>query len=135
MFGSVGAWLYKALAGIEQAESSAGFEKLLLRPQMVRDLRYASGSVKTVRGDVTCAWSRTDRSIRLDAAVPLGAEAEIAIPKFNLKNISVKEGGRTIWADGAFVPGIEGVLEAKDASGSIVIKTGSGRYAFELTGK
>lgn len=135
MFGSIGAWLYKALAGIEQAESSSGFEKLLLRPQMVRDLRYASGSVRTVRGDVTCAWSRTDRSVLLDAAVPLGVEAEIAIPKFNLKNISVKEAGRTIWAEGVFVPGVEGVIEAKDASGSIVIKTGSGRYAFELTGE
>ena len=135
MFGSVGAWLYKTLAGIEQAESSSGFEKLLLRPRMIRDLRYASGSVRTVRGDVTCAWSRTDRSIRLDAAVPLGVEAEIAIPKFNLKNISVKEGGRTIWADGAFVPGVEGVIEAKEASGSIIIKMGSGRYAFELTGE
>jgi alpha-L-rhamnosidase len=135
MFGSVGAWLYKALAGIEQAESSSGFEKLLLRPRMVRDLQYASGSVRTVRGDVTCTWSRTDRSVRLDAVVPLGAEAETDIPKFNLKNITVKEGGRLIWADGAFVPGVEGVIEAKDASGSIVIKTGSGRYAFELTGE
>jgi alpha-L-rhamnosidase len=127
--------LYKTLAGIEQAESSSGFEKLLLRPRMIRDLRYASGSVRTVRGDVTCAWSRTDRSVRLDAAVPLGVEAEIVIPKFNLKNISVKEGGRTIWADGAFVPGVEGVIEAKEASGSIIIKMGSGRYAFELTGE
>jgi alpha-L-rhamnosidase len=135
MFGSVGAWLFKALTGIEQAESSSGFEKLLLRPQMVRDLRYASGSVKTVRGDVTCAWSRTDRSIRLDAAVPLGVEAEIAIPKFNLKNITVKEGGRLIWENGSFVPGVEGVIEAKDASDSVVIKTGSGSYAFELTGE
>jgi alpha-L-rhamnosidase len=135
MFGSVGAWLYKALAGIEQAESSSGFEKLLLRPQMVRDLRYASGSVKTVRGDVTCAWSRTDRSVRLDAAVPLGVKAEAAIPKFNLKSLTVKEGGKTIWAEGAFVPGVEGVIEVKDASGSIIIKMGSGRYAFELTGK
>ena len=134
MFGSVGAWLYKALAGIEQSENSSAFEKLLLRPQIVRDLRYASGSVRTVRGDVASAWSRTDKGVRLDASVPLGAEAEIVFPKFNLRNIEIKEGGRLIWKDGAFVAGVEGVVGAKDASGSILIKTGSGRYAFELMG-
>jgi hypothetical protein len=36
---------------------------------------------------------------------------------------------------GAFVPGVEGVIEAKEASGSIIIKMRSGRYAFELTGE
>ncbi len=64
MFGSVGAWLYKALAGITMAPGTVGYEKLILQPQMVRDLKHASGSIDTLRGEVGCTWSRTDGSVR-----------------------------------------------------------------------
>ncbi len=52
MFGSVGSWLYKALAGISLAPDAIGFEKIRIAPQMVRDLRHAAGSVETYRGTV-----------------------------------------------------------------------------------
>jgi len=134
MFGSVGAWLYKALAGINLAPGSVGFEKVLLQPQMVRDLRHASGSVQTLRGEVGCTWSRTDGSVRVEAVVPVGSAAEIVIPKFNLRNVRVTEGGKALWENGRFVPGVAGVDEAVDKDGAVRIKTGSGRYAFLLEG-
>ncbi len=136
MFGSVGSWLYKALAGIEQADDSTGFAKLVLRPRMVRDLFYASGSTRTVRGEVRTSWSRTDRTVRLEVLVPVGSEAEVALPKFQLRNHVVKEGAAVIWADGKFVPGAQGILDVRDVAdgGEIVIKAGSGRYVFELSG-
>jgi alpha-L-rhamnosidase len=136
MFGSVGSWLYKALAGIDQADDSAGFARLVLRPQMVRDLEYASGSTRTVRGEVSTSWSRSDRCVRLEVGVPVGSEAEVALPKFNLRNVVVKEGQTAVWSGGKFVsgvPGISGAEEPKD-SGVVLIKVGSGRYIFELTG-
>jgi alpha-L-rhamnosidase len=134
MFGSVGAWLYKALAGINLAPGSVGFEKILIQPQMVRDLRHASGSVQTLRGEVGCTWSRTDRSVRVEAVVPVGSAAEIVIPKFNLRNVRVTEGGKTLWENGRFVTGVEGADEAADKDGAVRIKTGSGRYIFVLEG-
>jgi alpha-L-rhamnosidase len=134
MFGSVGAWLYKALAGINLAPGSVGFEKILIQPQMVRDLRHASGSVQTLRGEVGCTWSRTDRSVRVEAVVPVGSAAEIVIPKFNLRNVRVTEGGKTLWENGRFVTGVEGADEAADKDGAIRIKAGSGRYIFVLEG-
>ncbi len=134
MFGSVGAWLYKALAGINLAPGSAGFEKVLLQPQMVRDLRHASGSLQTLRGEVGCTWSRTDGNVRVEAIVPVGSAAEIVIPKFNLRNVRVTEGGKALWESGRFVPGVAGVEEVVDKDGAVRIKTGSGRYAFLLEG-
>jgi alpha-L-rhamnosidase len=136
MFGSVGAWLYKALAGIDQAGDSAGFAKLVLRPRMVRDLVHASGSTRTVRGEVWTSWSRTDRCVRLEVLVPVGSEAEVAIPRFNLRNIVVREGSTALWTDGKFVPGVQGISGARDVAdgAEIVIQLGSGKYAFELTG-
>ena len=134
MFGSVGAWLYKALAGINMAPGSVGFESILLQPQMVRDLRHASGTVQTLRGEVGCTWSRTDTSVRVEAVVPVGSAAEIVIPKFNLRNVKVTEGGKTVWENGQYVTGVAGVAGAADKDGLIRIKAGSGRYVFALEG-
>jgi len=134
MFGSVGAWLYKTLAGINMSPGSVGFESILFQPQMVRDLRHASGTVQTLRGEVGCTWSRTDRAVRVEAVVPVGSAAEIVIPKFNLRNVKVTEGGKAVWENGQYVTGVPGVTGAADKDGAIRIKAGSGRYAFVLEG-
>ena len=134
MFGSVGSWLYKALAGINLAPGTAGFEKILIAPQMVRDLTHASGSTMTVRGEVACAWSRTERSIRVEVTVPFGSEAEVVIPKLGIRDIKVSEGGQTIWAADKFVAGGAGIGGAVDKDGAIRITTGGGRYVFILEG-
>jgi len=134
MFGSVGSWFYKVLAGINLAPGSVGFEKIRLAPQMVRDLRYAAGSTRTPRGQVACSWSRDERSIRLEAVVPVGSEAEVVLPKFNLQNVVLKEGGQTIWDAQSFHPGVVGVQKVEESQGRLIIQVGSGRYAFELTG-
>ena len=43
MFGSVGAWFYSALAGINPDPVAPGFQRIRIEPQVVRDLRWASG--------------------------------------------------------------------------------------------
>ncbi len=135
MFGSVGAWLYKALAGINLDPNAVGFEKIRIEPQMVRDLFYASGSIDTLRGRVLSSWKRTEKSVCLDAAVPVGSEAEIILPKFNLKNIVVKESGNTLWAQKKLAPGIPGILNVTESAKAVILKIGSGRYSFELSGE
>jgi alpha-L-rhamnosidase len=134
MFGSVGAWLYKALAGINLAPGSTGFEQILFQPRMVRDLRHASGTVRTERGEVGCAWSRTEGSVSVQVAIPVGSTAEIVIPKFNLRNVRVTESGKPVWENGKFVAGVAGITAAQDKDGAVRITAGSGRYAFVLEG-
>jgi alpha-L-rhamnosidase len=135
MFGSVGAWLYKALAGINLDPNAVGFEKIRIAPQMVRDLFYASGSIDTLRGRVLSSWQRTEKSVSLDAAVPVGSEAEIILPKFNLKNIVVKESGKILWAQKKLEPGIPGIMNVTESAQAVILKIGSGRYSFELSGE
>jgi len=134
MFGSVGAWFYKALAGIEPAEGALGFDKIRVAPQVVRDLRFASGSIRTLRGDVTVAWHREDKRLHLDVVVPVNSEAEITLPTLNLKNIVVQEGGRVIYVEQAFQPGVAGITSLKVVDSNLIINAGSGRYSFDLTG-
>jgi alpha-L-rhamnosidase len=134
MFGSVGAWLYKALAGINLAPETTGFERILIQPQMVRDLTHASGSTMTVRGEVACAWSRTERSVRVEVTIPVGSEAEVVIPKLGIRDVRVTESGKTIWTGDKFIAGPAGITAAEDKDGAIRVRTGGGRYTFVLEG-
>jgi alpha-L-rhamnosidase len=134
MFGSVGSWLYKALAGINLATGSVGFEKIRLAPQVVRDLRYAAGSVRTVRGTVSSSWSRDERSIRIEVVIPVGSEAEVVLPRFNLENIVIKEGDQVVWDGPGYHSGVQGIRSIEEAAAGFLIKVGSGRYVFELSG-
>jgi alpha-L-rhamnosidase len=134
MFGSVGSWLYKALAGISLAPESVGFEKIRIAPQMVRDLRHAAGSVRTPRGTILSSWARDERSVKLEAAVPVGSVAEVVLPKFNLRNATIRETGQIIWDEKGFRSGVPGVLKVEDKQSTFIIEVGSGRYTFEVAG-
>jgi alpha-L-rhamnosidase len=134
MFGSVGSWLYKALAGINLAPGTVGFEKIRIAPQMVRDLCHAAGSTRTVRGVVSSSWSRDEESVRLEVVIPVGSEAEVALPRFNLQNVTISEGGQVIWGGQGYKPGVQGVRGVEKAESGFLVKVGSGRYAFRLQG-
>jgi len=135
MFGSVGAWLYQALAGIRQAFDSSGFKKILIRPQMVRDLRYASGTIHTQRGKITSSWTRSPQHIRLRVHIPVNAEAEVFIPKLKLENIILIENGARIYAEGKFLTGVQGIKKVEELPDSVRVEIGSGWYDFELIEK
>jgi alpha-L-rhamnosidase len=134
IYGSIGVWFYAALAGINVRQDGAGYKSIRIEPQIVRDLQYASGTLETVRGTVISSWTRAGSTMRMDVTVPVGSTAEVIIPKLNLRNVSVTEGGKIVWQDGAFRAGASGVSAARETSGAIIVEVGSGSYAFERKG-
>jgi alpha-L-rhamnosidase len=134
MFGSVGSWLYKALAGINLAPGSTGFQKIRIAPQMVRDLRYAAGSTRTVRGEVSSSWSRDEQNVWVEVVIPVGSEAEVVIPGLNLENVVIKEGDQVVWEGQGYKAGGQGIRNIEQSQAGFLIKIGSGRYSFELHG-
>jgi hypothetical protein len=74
------------------------------------------------------------------ATVPVGARAQVHVPvrgsgSGSAASATVTEGGATVWAAGAFVPGVPGVAAgAASADGAqVVFSVGSGSYAFVAT--
>jgi alpha-L-rhamnosidase len=134
MFGSIGAWFYRALAGINMAPETQAYKKLIIKPQMVRDLTHASGSIYTINGEVSCSWEKSDRRIRLEVNIPVGSEAEIYIPVFKLRDLKLQESGTLVWADGRIKTSPPGIEDIQFRSGNVIIKAGSGKYTFELIG-
>ncbi len=136
MFGSVGAWFYRALAGIDQVEGSAGYRHIRIQPQVTRDLHWASGTTDTIRGTVSSSWTHDPGGVALKVVIPVGADARVLVPRSEeMTGISIEENGRVVWENGHFVPGDPGVSSATEAGSAVAFDVGSGEYSFRLTGQ
>jgi alpha-L-rhamnosidase len=80
MMGSIDAWFYKTLAGIQIDEKHPAFENIIVKPYLAKDLTYASASVETIRGAVSSEWEINDSGLKLNVRIPFNTTAEIYIP-------------------------------------------------------
>ena len=136
MFGSVGAWFYQALAGINQAPDGVGYRHIRIQPQAAHGLQWASGTVKTIRGMVESSWTRDVNGVALHVRIPAGAEARVMVPRpEQLSGITVEESGRTVWENGKYVPGDPGITGAVSEDNDFAFDVGSGEYSFMLRGQ
>ncbi|MFL6122208.1 alpha-L-rhamnosidase C-terminal domain-containing protein [Actinophytocola sp.] len=77
--GSVGEWLHRGIAGLDQAPGSVGYRDLLIRPRP-RSLHDASARYESVRRTLRTARSTVDGVPRLAVTVPPGATATPHVP-------------------------------------------------------
>jgi alpha-L-rhamnosidase len=78
--GSVGEWLYRCVAGIDQAADSIAFDKLLIAPRPGGSLTSAAASYESSRGLIRSAWTLDGSSFALDIEVPPGSTATVVVP-------------------------------------------------------
>jgi alpha-L-rhamnosidase len=136
MMGSVDAWFYEALGGINVDPAHPGYRHIRIEPQVVRDLTSVSATVGTVRGAVTSSWTHELGVITLQVDVPVNSTATVSIPKEDqMAQPTVHEGERIVWEKGHFVEGTPGVTAGKFEGGRVALEVGSGHYAFRLTGE
>ncbi len=119
--GSVGAWLYSDVAGIDQAPESVGFRQLVLRPRPGGRLDSASGSYDGATGRISTSWSVTDGRIAVHVAVPPGAVATVHIPTSDPD--SVQEGDAPLGS-------VAGIEVGSPVDGALPCVVGSGSYRF-----
>lgn len=133
MFGSVGAWFYHALGGINLAPDAEGYSHIVIHPRVVESLRWASATVDTIRGRVSCSWSHEPNGFELQATIPVNADATVAVPQeMQMTNVVIRENDRVVWQDGHFVAGDPGVLSATREGDEYVFSVGAGSYRFVL---
>ncbi|MEA5117124.1 MAG: family 78 glycoside hydrolase catalytic domain [Propionicimonas sp.] len=77
MFGTVGAWLYRRLAGLRLDDRAVAFSRILVDPLTTTPVSRASIEVDTVRGKAAVAWVCRDGEVSLDIIVPSGATARV----------------------------------------------------------
>jgi alpha-L-rhamnosidase len=136
MFGSVGAWFYQALGGINLETGSSGYRHIRIQPRVARDLHWASATMETIRGTVSSSWTQGPGGVTLHVAIPVGADAHVVLPKLpELSEIVIEENGRVVWEKGHFVSGDPGIAGAVSDGDDFVFDLGSGDYSFRLTGQ
>ena len=77
--GSVGEWLYRQVAGLDQAERSVGFRSLRIAPLLTERLDRVEASYESVRGLIEVAWSRVGDEFRVSLALPPGTRADVIL--------------------------------------------------------
>jgi alpha-L-rhamnosidase len=132
MFGSVDKFFYRNLAGI--GLGGPGYRHILIKPQLVGDLKSVTASLDTVRGRIAVEWVKGDSSFQLKVSIPTGSEADITIPKLGNIDAVVTESDKTIWKADAYVPGVPGLTSGADNGGSVTFHAGSGTYKFDVSG-
>ena len=80
MMGSIDAWFYRTLAGIQPNEAQPGFEHILIRPFVPDSMAFVRGSVQTVRGRVATEWDKRSGSLVMKVTIPGNTTATVYVP-------------------------------------------------------
>ena len=133
MFGSVDAWFYRVLAGLEADADGPGFEHIKLKPTPIGDLTHVSASVETVRGIVSSRWRIDEEVLFFDFSVPVNSRGTVYLPCLRASNPVIEESGSYIWKNETFVKGVPGVYSGEWIGDYITLEIGSGEYSFRLS--
>lgn len=79
MYGSIGAWFYRRLAGIQVPDDAIGMSRVIIRPPLDLTLSEASATLGTVRGELSSTWRRIDGTAVMDIRIPLGTTADLVL--------------------------------------------------------
>ena len=138
MFATIDEFFYSYLAGIKGPDyygsgfMTPGFRSIEIKPHILGDLTSASASIKTVRGRLSSSWKRKGNSIILEVTIPANSQARVSMPKVALGKITVEESGKTIWKNGSYFDGVEGITDGSESAEYVIFDVGSGSYAFKV---
>jgi len=124
MFGSISQWFINWLGGIQPDPQAVGFDRIILRPQMIADLQWVECSYRSARGRIVCNWSRKSGRLRVEVVLPANTRAELHLPAASAERVT--EGGQPVAAS-------RGVRLLSVEPGDLALRLGSGHYQFDLT--
>ncbi len=121
MMGSIDAWFYKYIAGIQLDENFPAFASFVVKPLVLDSLGSAKADIETIRGTISSAWKRMNGHFSLKVEVPFNTSAMVYIP--GKEGDEIKEGG---------VPVVQakGVDPLGFKEGASIFRVHSGRYSF-----
>lgn len=119
--GSIQEWFHADVLGIQCDPESVAFKQMVIRPQIVGDLRWARGSYDSIRGPITVDWQVDGGQLTLKVAIPANTSATVYMPTTD--DAKVLEGGRPAAESSGVTPVGTGDRAAK-------YQVGSGSYVF-----
>lgn len=135
MLGSVDAWFYRYLAGIQIDRAESGWKFFRIQPHIAGDLQFVNASVQTVKGLVSSHWIRSHRSLEFHVTVPVNSQVAVSVPKIGLEDVVITESETVIWKDGKPIQSVSGVSGGCEEKDFVTFEVGSGTYCFHVRGQ
>ena len=88
MFGSVTAWFYQALGGINPDVSAPGFKHVIIKPSIIDELDSVSVNYHSVYGNIASSWSLEGDKLVMKVSVPANTRASVYVPAINSASVS-----------------------------------------------
>jgi alpha-L-rhamnosidase len=115
-FGSVVAWVYQTVLGIDTTLSGAGFHEITIHPRPDTRVRSARGQYESVYGRITAEWQGTPTGpFTLKVTIPPNTTARVVLPE--IPNARVTRDGKAV--------------KATSEAGERFFRIGSGSYEFQ----
>jgi alpha-L-rhamnosidase len=80
MNGAIASWFFRGLLGICQDPSSAGYTSILIRPQLVSGISWASGWLDTVSGRIEVSWRASGCEFAIEGHAPVNSSCVVELP-------------------------------------------------------
>jgi alpha-L-rhamnosidase len=116
-FGSVIAWVYRYVAGIDTSPGSPGFHHIIIHPRPDAIMPHARGEYESIYGKITTDWTHDASAFSLKVTIPANTSATVYLPAI--------QGARVIESGNA--------VETEHEDGSYIVQVGSGSYDFEVS--
>lgn len=121
MMGSIDAWFYKYLAGVQWDEKHPGWKHFYIKPELPGDLDFAKAELETLRGKISSSWKKTGQNTRFNIEVPFNTTATFQLPA--LKSLPVYENNKLV----SLTPG-EFYLGYKNGRHEFLLKPGCWKF-------
>ena len=113
-YGSIGAWLFQTVAGINPDESRPGYKQIVINPRPGGGLTFAKASYASIHGLIKSEWNISQNIFTLRVIIPANTSATVIFPKQYAAHIT--ESNQAV------------------ASKEGAVEVGSGQYEFRCTG-
>jgi alpha-L-rhamnosidase len=133
MYGTIGDWMYRNVAGLDLDPFNPGFKHIIIKPLPGNGVSSARAEYGSDYGRIISDWN-LNGDLTLNVTIPVNTTAKVQIPKSSYTNITIKEGSITIWNNGTYTGGAAGVSYAGETAGFINFDVGSGVYSFIRSG-
>jgi alpha-L-rhamnosidase len=80
MFGEIGAWLYKGIAGIHPDVKQPGFKNVILAPHFVTGLNEFTATHDGPYGKIISSWARSGNGVTYKVTIPANSTATVQLP-------------------------------------------------------
>ena len=115
--GPIGHWFFYSLAGIRNVPGKPAFEEIIIKPDVLDSLQWASGKFLSPQGTIISTWKKQAGDFELQVTIPPNTSARVYLPNANAG--AIYESGKPI-------------SNFKTEKNHTIVRIGSGTYTFTI---